>query len=221
MPPTFPSSIQNKSKNYKKVLIIVVVVLAVVTVAALTVIFLSSLNSKSSQVKKELERIVSFMDSKRQETGGYPVSITSLDGNVKITGGGSFDGTSYCVSGVNKSDASVAYFVDSSASTRNPQKGSCAESSSLTIPSIPGGLAVAFVTSKEIKVSWMTSPRAKEYVLECSLNKDFSDNLSISTSDTFGICSDLKPHKLYYYRVKSTNQVGDSDWSAVQKISTF
>jgi hypothetical protein len=216
MPPNYPDLSPVKPKRFNKILLMISAVVAVVLIAILTVFLLASANDKAGSVKSELNKVISFMDSKHGETGGYPIVVVSSSDKVKINGGGSFDGSSYCVTGTSVSDESIVFHVDSA---KGLQGGSCAEASAA--PSVPGGLAVTFVTTEEINITWAASLYSKSYVLECSTSDKFTDPITVDATEESGTCANLKSGKLYYYRVKAINQIGNSDWSAVQKISTF
>lgn len=65
-------------------------------------------------------------------------------------------------------------------------------------------------------ISWLSARGAERYVLYESANVDFASATAIyeGLETSYSVVAHLAG--TYYYRVKATNFVGDSDWSAVQ-----
>ncbi len=70
-------------------------------------------------------------------------------------------------------------------------------------------------------VSWSPADLAESYILEESINSDFSDATQVYNG--VGTSTDInsKDPTRYYYRVKSHNAYGDSGWSNVQSVDVF
>jgi len=178
-----------------------------------------------SQVKDELKKAASVMTSKQNETGAYPASvmdaIASSNEGVVLSGGSSFDGTTYCISGISSSDKSIVFHVDSTKASQDPQSGTCETRSDLPVPPAPGGLAVAFANSDGVKVTWNATLYANSYEMQCSADSSFSNPITIDVTDNTGMCEKLKTKTTYYCRVKAINSVGDSAWSVTLETNTL
>lgn len=228
MQPDSPStnlSANNKSKKINMRLMAVgVVVLIAVVLAIIAGLYYWQKNTVIATVKDELKKVVPAMESEKSKTGAYPITIANIlaasSDKVKLTGSSSFDGTSYCITGKSTSDESIIFHINSAKVNDGPQTGSCETGSDIPAPSAPGGIAVDFASSSEIKVSWNAAIYATGYTLQCSTDSGFKDPISVETSDTTGTCGNLKSNTVYYYRVKATNNVGDSAWPVPSNIST-
>ncbi|HZJ34725.1 MAG TPA: fibronectin type III domain-containing protein [Candidatus Angelobacter sp.] len=221
MPPNLQTTSKSKLKRNLIIAIISLLIVAIVVVG----LYLWGRNPAVSLVKDELNKAVSAMESKRSETGAYPATITNIialaSDRVKLSGSSSFDGTTYCITGTSSSDKSVVFHVDSTKASQGIQSGTCETSSDLSIPSTPGGLAVAFADSTGVKVTWDVTLYATSYTMQCSTDSDFSNPITTDVTDTTGMCEKLETNTTYYCRVKATNTVGDSAWSAILKTDTL
>ncbi len=216
----------NKVNKKRVAFIIAGVVIAVIIIAGAAVMGIAYLqkNNIISQVKDDLNKVIPAMATKKAATGAYPNTITDVlalsSDKVTLTGSSSFDGTSYCISGTSNTDKSIVFHINSSKSADGPQSGSCDTGADLPVPTVPGGLAVAFATSTDVKFIWATATYASGYVLQCSTDKNFTSPTVINSAETSGTCDKLKPNTAYYSRAKSINKTGESAWSLVLKIST-
>ena len=225
MPPNFPANDKSKLVHNLKVAGISLLIVIVTMAAVVGGLYWWGKYSTVSQVKDELKKAVLVMESKYNETGAYPASATdtiaSSNNKVVLNGSSSFDGTTYCISGISSSDKSVAFHVDSTKASQGPQSGTCETRSDLPVPPAPGGLAVAFANSDGVKVTWNATLYAKSYNMQCSTDSSFSNPITIDATDNSGMCEKLKTKTTYYCRVKATNSVGDSAWSATLQTSTL
>ena len=225
MPPNFPANDKNKRVHNLKVAGISLLAVIVIMAAVVGGLYLLGKNLAISQVKDELNKAVSVMASKYNETGAYPASVTNIiassSDRVTLNGSSSFDGITYCISGISSSDKSVVFHVDSTKVSQGPQPGTCETRSDLPVPPAPGGLAVAFANSDGVKVTWNATLYANSYKMQCSTDSSFSNPITIDVKDNTGMCEKLKTNTTYYCRVKATNSVGDSVWSATLETSTL
>ena len=222
--PIIPTSPKKKWLRIIAIGIIGLLVVTLLVIAIMAGLNLWHQNTTNSQVKDELNKVAIAMESKRKETGAYPATISdiiTISSNVKLSDGSSFDGTTYCITGTSTSNKSIVFHIDSTKSTQGPLAGSCETGANIPDPSVPGGLAVAFASSVSIKVAWNSSPRAINYTLQCSTDSNFSNSIATKVTDTAGTCENLKPNTTYYYRVKATNNTGDSAWSSSQRMKTL
>ena len=220
MMPTVDASNNSRKRNIILAIgaIFIVIIVAIVVVFGL---YLWKKNTLAIQVKSDLNKISVNMKSEYSKSGSFSVSVLTTDNiNSKITGGVSFDGASYCFSGVSVSDKSVAFHIDS-AGDGLVKSGTCAVESNVLKPAIPGGVAITFTTPYSINMSWNAATYADSYVMQCSTNNDFNVDLKTSKSTgNIGVCEKLKSKTSYFCRIKAVNKKGDSNWSMVIKAST-
>ncbi len=210
-----------KPRNHKKLIVIIVSIVVFLVMASGVVLALYLINHQKliDEVKTELSKVPSVMDNAKKTNGGYPATISSTllpsTSQVSLTGQGSFDGVSYCVTGISKVDKSIVYHIDSSSTSGIATVGSCAGAADLPQPAVPAELAIGSVGADQIDATWASSLYASSYVLECSPNADFSGPLTDKTvSRTVGACQGLKSSTLYYVRVKAGNSSKGSKWSS-------
>ncbi len=208
----------------RTVIAITVSILTVAVVAFLVVIALSAWykNSLASEVKLDLQNIADVMEKSRVGGNGYLVEIPNNHNTEKVStsGSSSFDGKSYCVTGVSKNDKSIVFHIGSNKSAKTPQSGSCIDDSKNVNPIVPASVA-ATAGVDTISVTWLPSLYATGYTLQCATDIQFSKNLSTKNNTTAkSSCDKLQPNTEYFYRVRSTNPSGQSVWSLAGKLST-
>jgi Tfp pilus assembly protein PilE len=221
MPPI--TKIDNNNQIKHIIMTIIVAVVTVIIIASVVVVglYFWHKNTLISQVKNDLNKVALVMESNHTKTGAYPASIPDINTkNSKLSGGSSFDGTTYCVSGVSSTDKTIIFHINST-SPNSPQSGNCVTGSDIPIPSMPGNLAVAFATTSNIKLTWNTTPYAANYTLQCATDDQFISSVSVKVTTTYGLCNKLQSGIIYYCRVMATNKKGNSDWSEIVRISTF
>lgn len=213
-----------KRRIKKPMIISFVAVVAVASIVILGLYFIQKY-VVTNQVKDELNKISASIDSSRNQLGIYPATINNMiissSDKVIISGGGSFDGVSYCVTGQSTTDKSLVFHFDSIKRSEGILSGSCESGDDIPAPSVPGGLAIAYTSPTDIKATWNTSPYAAGYTLQCSIDDKFLEQKSIKSTDTNAVCDNLQSATVYYIRVKATNKSGDSYWTPVQQISTL
>jgi hypothetical protein len=202
-----------------------ILAVTVIVVAVVGGLYLYGKNLIIIEVKDELNKAVSTMASQYDATGAYSASIinniASSSNKVVLKGSGSFDGTTYCISGTSTSDKSVVFYVDSTKASQGPQPGTCEARPDLPAPSAPGGLSTAFANPDGVNVTWEPALYATTYTMQCSIDESFSKPITASVTDNVGMCENLQSTTVYYCRVKATNMTGDSVWSKVLKTSTL
>ncbi len=178
-----------------------------------------------AQVRDALMDIASDMEEIRVGGDGYPVTAPIKDianyNKVSISGGSSYNGLSYCIDATSKANKSVVYYVDSNNNQNEPIKGSCGTRSDTSLLLAPGGIAVAFANSNEVKLIWDKDPYATSYKLECSSGPDFSSPIAYIVDNNTGLCDNLDQNTKYYFRVKSINSADESDWSSIVQTNTY
>lgn len=223
-------SIENGSQEQKKrkpgIKFIVFLALGVLIIAAVTVGVLYQLNKQNliKQVISGLEQVPALMEKAKSDTGGgYPSTITAellpKSDDVDFVGQGSFDGTTYCVTGTSKKNKSIEYHI--SASLKQPEEGSCQSAASLPAPNIPGNLAIQVVGTRQASFSWAETTYATSYTLECASDTEFTvqKHTKVLTTNS-GMCEELATNTKYYARVQATNKSGSSNWSQILEFKT-
>ncbi len=223
----YTHQIIQKPHNHRKLIIILISFGVVLVLAAGAVFALYTINHQKliNQVKSELSKVPSILDNAKKESGGYPSTISPTllpsSSQVSLTGQGSFDGVSYCVTGTSKTDKSIVYHIDSASSSGVATVGSCSDAVDLPAPAVPAGLAIGSVGSDQIDATWTKALYASSYVLECSQNSNFDAPVIDKTfQDASGACQGLKSSTKYYMRVKSGNSSKGSKWSEAVTATT-
>ena len=87
------------------------------------------------------------------------------------------------------------------------------------VPSTPTGLAAAATSSTAIAVSWNSSAGATSYTLQTSTDNSTWSDLVTQAGISFSHTG-LTASTIHYYRVKATNSVGSSAYSASVNATT-
>lgn len=86
-----------------------------------------------------------------------------------------------------------------------------------TIPSAPTNVKVSVESDKSVKVMWDACSSAKSYTVQYATNKLYfdssSDVQSTTVENTYAIISGIETGHEWYFRVKATNDKGDSGYS--------
>lgn len=146
---------------------------------------------------------------------GYPQALPSEAANndkVKIEGGGTFDGTTYCITGTSNSDASVVYHI--SAGDKQPQNDVCPKVNTTTKPELVTGIKTTIVSTNQLGFTWQGAKGGVSYTLQCATDKNFTKNVSSSMKATqTRTCNDLKAGATYFIRIGANNAAGAGPWS--------
>ena len=210
-----------ESKLPKKAVVIIFAIVATLIIGAGVGFFAALRTSIDREVVGVLNTVPNAMGEAAQDRAAYPQKIpTGLSTNeVALSGGGSFDGTAYCVTGVSTAQASVVYHIDSS--TQQPVRGACPGVASRPTPGAVQGLATTAVGSTNIGLGWQATDNATGYTLQCSIDATFKGALieTVSTQ-TQGVCSNLDSQTTYYVRIQAKGQTAAGPWSEVVKGTT-
>lgn len=93
-------------------------------------------------------------------------------------------------------------------------------SSIVTMPSVVDNVKCEADSKTSVKITWDSVSTATEYTVEYSTKKEYFDsspsnvNSTTVTNNTAYITGIEGGHE-YYFRVKATNNAGDSDWSGI------
>lgn len=98
-------------------------------------------------------------------------------------------------------------------------------SSAGTIPSTPSGITeIKALSETSISVSWSAVTNATGYGIEYTTKKIYFDTSSdvksttVTDASTTAIITGLSSGEEYFFRVKATNGVGDSGWTAIKSV---
>ena len=88
-----------------------------------------------------------------------------------------------------------------------------------TIPSTVTNVKCEVQSDKSVRVSWTGTSTAKSYVIEYTTNKLYFDSSSevssLTVENTYAYISGLEQGEEWYFRVKATNDQGESGWSEI------
>lgn len=210
-----------KSANRKTISIIIGVVL----LAAAIIISVKLINKSnmSNRVKEGLILVNDEMALVKKSNGAYPVTVPKIEDydDIKFVGGGSFDGLSYCVSATSDKDKSIIWHIKSTDNPVEPIAGGCMDENNTSKPAQPGSFAVSQTSSESIGLTWQQSLYADEYIVQCSPDSLFTENVKeIKTDKNSATIDDLKGDTTYFCQVKASNGAGASDWSAIITVKT-
>jgi Tfp pilus assembly protein PilE len=193
---------------------LVELVVVISTIGILSVIGIISYNGWKqytivSQLKSDLNGVVTAMENARNFGDSYPADINSVttfksSNGVTLSGGSSDAGKTYCVSAVNSQFSNLYYYVNSTIAKQGAQLGNCG----------PVGFVASTVSISSISLSWTAVSGATSYVLQQDTNANFSNATTIATqAGTTYTSTGLAGSTTYYYRVKATVAGVDSGWS--------
>jgi type II secretory pathway pseudopilin PulG len=210
-----------KQHHRKRFFILSGAILIVTILAVTSALYWIYQYNPASEVKSALNEASAAMVSAAKD-GGYPNSLPDsfvTNKAVKLTGAGSFDGTSFCIVGVSQMNNSIVYHIDSASKT--PIVGDCESASDLPKLASTGALSVTFAGDDRIGLTWYGVPSATDYTLECAKDEKFSDGIvTKTTKEPTGVCDTLQSGTIYYARARANNQAGSGDWSAVISSTT-
>jgi hypothetical protein len=215
-------SVSKPSSSKKRLITIVVSVVLVILIACLTAFFLRR-SALIAEVSSVLDTVPAAMSSASDSSGnGFPVTLPSgikKDSNVSLSGGGAFDGTTYCVTGTSLKDHSIVYHVDSS--SKKSDQGACQSIPIIPKPTTAPILSMTVIGTTQIGLTWPLISGVASYSLQCAADTVFTQNVVQTTSaNNTENCSNLKPGLLYYARVRANNSAGAGPWSSIVSLKT-
>jgi hypothetical protein len=209
-----------KALSKKKLFLILGSVVLIIVIVLLTVFFLRRFQIINT-VQTSLDNAASVME-KANGDNGYPQSLPSElkeNKDVSITGGASFDGTSYCITGKSNSDKSVVYHKDSK--DKQSQGGECPTVGNMAKPGQVTGLETTIISAGQLGLTWKSATGGVSYTLQCATDKDFTLNLvSTMKASQTRTCNNLKSGTSYFIRVRANNAAGAGSWSSVISATT-
>jgi prepilin-type N-terminal cleavage/methylation domain-containing protein len=211
-------------------LLVVIVVIGIL--ASITIISFGAWqqNAAASQMKSDLNGVGSAMENARNFSTGYPLCVTTPNScagftpstNVILSGGGSVDGTTYCVDATNNNYTSLTYYIDNL--TQAPTAGTCAGRTNVPVPTAPTGLASSSNTDTTASFSWTsTSPYTVTYTLKCATDPGFTRDVQTTTATppaTSATISSLNQLTTYYCEIQAIDGAGSSGWSSSTSANT-
>jgi type II secretory pathway pseudopilin PulG len=211
-------------KREVPVKLIVIIVSTLLIIAAGVVVALVLLNSgKKGEGALKVQQVITAaavqMETVAATGDGYPTVIPGEANNeVLLTGGGSFDGTTYCITAKLANDERVTYYMtpDSSA----PREGSCATATDLGKPGVVTNSSLSLLGASQVKFTWNRVANAAKYIMQCATDTEFTTvKQSVESTETFAMCDELDDDTVYYVRIRAEN-THQGEWSAVREIRT-
>lgn len=202
-------------------LVVVIAVIAVLTGIAVLSYGAWRKSALETQVKSDLNAAAGEMESARNFGDGYPANASAVENTIMI-GGGSSDGSTYCVDGISVHDDTIKFYIDSTiASTIGAQPGTCADRTDVSPPDVPENLALVQSTQTSLLMSWSAANYAGSYTLQCATDLAYIINVvSETVNDTSAMVSNLLPLTTYHCHVRSINNAGSSAWSGSVTVDT-
>jgi hypothetical protein len=219
-PVTMPI-IETPSKKKRNLIIVGIVFVIII---ALVAIFLVRRFTIIAEVSGVLDTVPAAMTAASDASGnGFPVTLPSQgirkDANVTLKGGGTFDGTVYCVTGTSTMDPTVVYHIDSS--SQKAASGACKPVAVVSLPASAPVLALSVIGATQIGVTWPKIDNAASYSLQCATDQGFTQNVTqVTSANTVQDCNNLKSGLGYYARVRANNSAGAGPWSPALTLKT-
>lgn len=209
-----------KSFSKKKILFLIgsILFLAIVVVTTLFIIHRIQLIREVHDALKNASTVM----EKNNGDNGYPQKLTTditNDEKVTFEGAGSFDGTTYCITGTSKKDTSLVYHIANS--DKEPKNNACPVVAAVALPESVLGIERTIVSAGQLGFKWQPATGGVSYTLQCATDAGFeqvtSSNMKATVTRT---CNDLKEGTSYYIRVRANNSSGAGPWSEVLVFST-
>jgi len=122
-------ALKKKQSSYAFTIVELMIVVAVLAIlAGVTVVSYGSWQTRLAQnsVQADLKTAAAAMEQAKNFGSGYPLAVPSSfksGDSVAIAGGGSSDGSSFCLQGGSTNTTGVTYYIDGV--NKSPQTGSC------------------------------------------------------------------------------------------------
>ena len=115
-----------------------------------------------------------------------------------------------------------SYAISAKNSIGESQKSSKVSATTLTPdPEIPQNVSATTLSDVSIKVTWDEVDYAEEYEIYRSLSETGTYNLDDASETNSFISAGLEYETVYYYKVKTKNEAGISDFSEVDSAKTL
>lgn len=158
---------------------------------------------------------------KQNGDNGYPQKLSgdiTNNENVTFEGGGSFDGTTYCITGTSKKDTSIVYHMSNT--DKKSQDNACPAVAAVALPGGVSGVERTIVSAGQLGFTWQPAAGGVSYTLQCATDQSF-ENISSSSmkASLTRTCNDLKDGTTYFVRVRANNSSGAGPWSDTLSFS--
>ncbi len=214
------TSITKKSIPKKKLLFWVGSLFLFLVIIVLTVYVIFRFQTIHT-VQTALTDAAALME-KANGDNGYPQVLpdgANANKKVQVTGGGSFDGTTYCIVGTSSYDKSIVYHINSG--DKQPLGGPCSAISVTTKPGVVSGITTTIISAGQLGFIWNSAPGGVSYTLQCAADKDFTHIVSITMKSTkTRTCNNLNQATTYFIHIRANNPAGAGPWSPVLTATT-
>lgn len=197
-------------------LIEVIVVISIIgMVTSISVISYGNWNKTLAvnMVKNDLTNIANALEGARTFGSAYPETLPvsfKASPDISVSGGGSADGKTYCVTAESSKNPGVKYYITSLKGVNDIKSGACG----------PMEISATTVSDTEISVTWSPVTGATGYTIQRDTNNSFPGPVSTTQAGTSLNSTGLNAITRYYYRVKATVGGQDSVWSKVVDART-
>jgi prepilin-type N-terminal cleavage/methylation domain-containing protein len=209
-------------------LLIVIVVIGILAAVSIISYGTWKTSTLTAQLKSDLNGAATAMENARTFSNAYPTSVPATfvaSTGVTISGGGSTDGKTFCIEAASLQNASLIYYINSTAGKNGAQAGTCAGSSPSTpLPSVPTGIVINSSTNTSITLSWSASSNTPtSYTAQCASDAGYTLGIQQSTvsgGTLTATISGLAQGTTFFCHVNATNANGTSAWSSTTSSTT-
>jgi len=217
---------RNKTSSAFTIVEMIVVITVIAILASVVVVSYGTWERTTSinKVKSDLVNAAAKMQSERTFANrflvGVPATFETSD-DVLITGGGSLDGTYYCLDGTLVSDPSIQFYVYSRTVNDGAIAGDCLSRPSLDPPIAPLGVVVTNILVDSANISWTNVLDGDSYMVQCATDAGFISGVIMDETDsTPSTLTELSLETTYFCHVRAVNSSGVGAWSTTVTFNT-
>lgn len=217
-------------------LLIVITVIAILALVAVIGYGNWHTTILQKQVQSDLKQAAAAMQDAKNFGTGYPSTVPSSytpSAGTVLTGGGSADGTTFCINGTTSSNSSIKYYIQDGGGA--PLAGTCPATAGQNTPTgvptwagtpvvIPATPPYTLTADWNAPTGLPTGATVTGYLLQCSSDLGFQLNIltaSVNDGSTAAtISSGLSSSTTYFCRVAAFVNGNQGAWSSTVSGST-